>query len=177
LPLSEFGFSKQKKEKKKMATKWSGFFGYKAKHKDIDSVLKGSFIPVKAFSVKGGAKRLIDLASTDDLSLVSEFEQARNFKNISLYLPPAKNFEWLDLTEISIHHLPVSMFFFASGNIGQTVIHQFTLACKIAEITDSPSKTTDGGIKNIVLKVSMSLPETQLIHGSFQGSEFVEETW
>ena len=157
-------------------TKWEGYFGYKAKHKDIDSVLNASFIPVSYFSVKGGAKRIIDLSATDDLSLVSEFEQARSFKNISLFLPPTKNFEWLDLTEISIHHLPVIIYFFAQGKVGKTITHEFTLSCKNAEITESPSKKTNGG-KEIVLKVEMSLPEIRLIHNSPQGGEFVQEDW
>ncbi len=157
-------------------TKWEGYFGYKAKHKDINSELKASFIPVAGFSVKGGAKRFIDLTSTDDISLVSEFEQARNFKNIVVYLPPTHNFEWLDLIEISIHHLPVYIVFFAQGKIGQTLTHEFTLSCKTAEITESPSKMTNGG-KELVLKVNMVLPETNLIHGSPQGDDFVQEAW
>lgn len=157
-------------------TKWEGFFGYKAKHKDINSELKASFIPVSFFGVKGGAKRIIDLTVSDDLSLVSEFEQARSFKNIALYLPPTSNFEWLDLTEISIHRLSFLMVFFATGKIGETLMHEFTLSCKNAEITESPSKFTDSG-KGTVLKVSMALPETKLAHGSPQGDDFVREDW
>jgi len=157
-------------------TKWTGFFGYKAKHKDIDSVLKASFIPVSYFAVKGGAKRIIDLTATDDLSLVSEFEQARSFKNISLYLPPTSNFEWLDLTEISIHRLQFLMVFFASGKVGGTLAHEFTLSCKTAEITEAPGKMNDGS-KGTVLKISMALPETRLMHNSPQGGEFVQEDW
>jgi hypothetical protein len=53
---------------------WTGFLHYKAKHKDIDSELKALFVPVLLFAVKGGAKRIIDLTSTDDISLVSELE-------------------------------------------------------------------------------------------------------
>lgn len=157
-------------------TKWSGFFGYKAAHKDIDSVLKGTFIPVSYFSVKGGASRVIDLTASDDLSLVSELEQARNFKNISLFLQPTQNFEWLDLTEISIHRLQFSMFFFAQGKIKETLTHEFTLSCKNAEIVESPGKFTDGG-KGTVLRVSMTLPETKLTHGSIQNGELVRENW
>lgn len=157
-------------------TKWEGWFGYKAKHKDIDSTLNASFIPVSYFSVKGGAKRVIDLTATDDLSLVSEFEQARSFKNIALYLPPTSNFEWLDLTEISIHHLPFLMVFFAQGKIGGNITHEFSLVCKTAEITEAPGKFTDSG-KGTVLKVSMALPETMLTHSSPQGDDFVREDW
>ena len=157
-------------------TKWEGYFGYKAKHRDIDSVLRGNFIPVSYFAVKGGAKRVIDLTATDDLGLVSEFEQARSFKNIALYIPPTSNFEWLDLTEISIHHLQFMMVFFAQGKIGQTITHEFMLVCKTAEITEAPGKFTSGD-RGTVLKVSMALPETTLTHSSPQGDELVREDW
>jgi hypothetical protein len=158
-------------------TKWKGFLSYKAKHSDIDSVLKGSFVEVSYFSVKGGAKRIIDLTATDDLSLVSEFEQARSFKNISLYLPPTRDFEWHHLYEISHHGLPLSMAFFTAGNVGKTPTRQFTLTCENASISEQPAKKSNGG-KDVVLMVNMSLPETKLVHGSLRhDGEFVQEDW
>jgi hypothetical protein len=156
---------------------WGGYLNYKAKHKDIDSVLKGSFVTVNYFSVKGGAKRIIDLNATDDISMVSEFEQARSFKNIIFYLAPGNNFEWLDFTEASIHGLPISIVFFVGGHIGKTVTHQFTLTCLNAEIIEPPVEKTDSERSGKVLKLSLSLPETRLIHGSPQGSTVVEEDW
>lgn len=157
-------------------TKWTGFLSYKAKHADINSELKGSFVPVTQFSVKGGAKRKVDLTITDDLSLVSEFEQARSFKNISLYLSRTKGFEWHHLWEIADHGLPVSIAFFASGNIGRIVKHQFTLICQNAKITEQPAKEPDWG-KCEVLRVNLSLPEIKLVHGSYQNTEFVQDDW
>ena len=145
------------------AIEWSGFWTYKAKHSDIDSVLKASYVPVSLFLVQGGAKRIIDLTSTDDLSLVSEFEQTRNFKNDSLYLSPTQNFEWLDLTEVAIYKLPISIAFFTNGNIGDTIIHQFQLFCKNANITEMPGKRWDSDARANVLVVNFALPETRLI--------------
>lgn len=159
------------------AIEWSGFLTYKARHSDIDSVLKASFVPVSFFMVKGGAKRIIDLTSTDDISLVSEFEQARSFKNVALYLSPTQNFEWLDLTEVAIHKLPISIAFFTFGNIGNANIHQFKLLCKNAKITEMPGQRWDSVAKVNVLVVNFELPETRLIHGSNQGDEIVEENW
>ena len=156
---------------------WGGYLNYKAKHKDIDSVLKGNFVGVNYFSVKGGAKRIIDLTMPDDLSIVSELEQARSFKNIVFYLAPGSNFEWLDFTEASIHHLPVSIVFFLGGHIGSTVTHQFTLSCKNAEITEPPAERTDTVKGGKVLKLSLALPETKLIHGSPEGDTMTQEDW
>ena len=157
-------------------TNWSGFLTYRAKHTDIDSELKGSFVPVTQFAVKGGAKRKIDLTSADDISLVSEFEQARSFKNISLFLARTRGFEWHNLWEIAEHGLPVSIAFFTSGSVGKIVKNQFTLVCPNAKITDQPGKVLDWG-NNEMLRVNLSLPEIKLVHGSFQQSEFVEEDW
>ena len=156
---------------------WGGYLNYKAKHKDIESVLKGSFVPVNYFSVTGGAKRIIDLTTTDDISLVSEFEQARSFKNIIFYLAPGSNFEWLDFTEASIHQLPVSIVFFVGGHIGQTVTHQFTLICRNAAILEPPAEKTDSQKGGKVLKLNLALPETKLVHGAPQGDTVVEDEW
>lgn len=157
-------------------TKWIGTLTYRAKHTDIDSVLSSSFVPVTQFAVKGGAKRQVDLNLADDISVVSEFEQARMYKNISLYLPRTKGFEWHHLWEIAHHRLPLTIAFFTSGSIGKTVKHQFTLISENAKITDSPVKQLDWSNREM-LKVSLSLPETKLIHGSYQGSDLVEENW
>ncbi len=157
-------------------TKWKGTLTYRAKHTDIDSVIGAQFVPVTQFSVKGGAKRWIDLNITDDISLVSEFEQARSFKNIALYLPRTKGFEWHQLWEIADHGLPVTIAFFTSGNIGKTVKHQFTLISQNAKITGQPTRMPDWSGAE-VLRVELSLPEIKLVHGTYQGSEFVEENW
>lgn len=52
---------------------------------------RGDNIPVHSFMVDGGANRIITLASTDDIGVISELEQARSFKNITLFLSPNKN--------------------------------------------------------------------------------------
>jgi hypothetical protein len=52
---------------------------------------RGDNIPVHSFMVDGGANRIITLASTDDISIMSELEQARSFKNVTLFLSPNKN--------------------------------------------------------------------------------------
>jgi hypothetical protein len=157
--------------------KWRGFFSYKSEHQDIVSVLKGNSLPVAAFSVKGGRSRVIDLASPNDIDLAGEFLQARNFKNVTVFLSPTKGFEWLDLTEISIHRLPVLSVFFAQGKIGETVTHEFTLGSVKSRITEPPGKATVPEKGLTLMRVSISLPDPKLTHGSPQGSEFVQEEW
>ncbi|MEZ5426858.1 MAG: hypothetical protein R2747_11365 [Pyrinomonadaceae bacterium] len=49
-------------------------------------------IPVHSFEVNGGANRKINVHSTDEISISSEFEQARTHKNIIFYIPPTRDF-------------------------------------------------------------------------------------
>lgn len=58
-------------------------------------------IPAYAFEVDGGANRNILLDSTDDISITSELEQARTFKNLSVWVSRAeKKFNWKVFTEL-----------------------------------------------------------------------------
>jgi hypothetical protein len=153
---------------------WTGVFSYRARHREIDSVLNAAVVPVTHFSVNGGAQRVVDLGATDDISFVIEFAQARNYKNISLYLPPARNFEWLDLTEVAMHGLPLSISFSTAGTIGEKTAQTFELLCENARITEPPSRLSDVVAKTLVLVVRLSLPETKILHGSLQGGNLVE---
>lgn len=155
-------------------TQWSGFLSYKAQHADIDSVLKSNWVPVKSFSVQGGTVRRVDLSTTSDVGVALEIEQSRSYKNLSLFLPRTRGFEWHHLWEIADHGLPVAISFFTSGSIGNTPVHQFNLSCRTAKITSQPMKLSDWD-KNDVLKVSFSLPDIKIVHGSKQGGQFVEE--
>jgi hypothetical protein len=66
-------------------------------------------IPVNSFEVDGGANRKINLASVDEVSVSSEFEQARSLKNIIFYIPPTKDFLALKLVDMTRHGI-VEMF-------------------------------------------------------------------
>ncbi len=58
-------------------------------------------IPVNSFEVDGGANRKINLATVDEVSVSSEFEQARSLKNIIFYIPPTKDFLALKLIDLT----------------------------------------------------------------------------
>jgi hypothetical protein len=57
----------------------------------LEGESRGDNIPVHSFMVDGGTSRIIKLDSTNDISIMSELEQARSFKNITLFLSPNKN--------------------------------------------------------------------------------------
>lgn len=154
---------------------WTGILAYRANHRDITSVINATEIPVTHFSVNGGAKRIIELASADDISFSLELSAAKNYKNISLFLPPARKFEWLDLCEVAFHDLPLAISFSTFANNGKANTHTFNLLCENAKITELPSKVSDPVAGATVLAVRMSLPAPKILHGFYQGGEFVEE--
>src|SRR5262245_54034395 len=57
-------------------------------------------VPVKSFSVDGGANRTIDLKSTDDVSVASELEQARTHENLTVFIPPTNDFRAVKLVQL-----------------------------------------------------------------------------
>lgn len=60
-------------------------------HDEDKQIAHGNDIPVHSFMVDGGASRIITIDSTDNISIVSELEQARSFRGITLFLSPNKN--------------------------------------------------------------------------------------
>jgi hypothetical protein len=155
-------------------TKWSGYLSYVAQNAEIDSVIKSAWVPVKKFSVKGGTARDVDLGAGDGVSVALEMEEAKRFRNISLFLPPGRGFEWHQLWEIAEHGLPVSLSFFTSGSVGKTLTHQFNLMSDNARISEAPIKFSDWDSRD-VLKVNFALTDIKIVHGSRQGSHFAEE--
>jgi hypothetical protein len=108
-------------------------------------------------------------------ALMSEFEQARGFKNISLFLPTGRNFELLDLREICFHRLPVALSFYVQGTRGNTTIRRLTLVSRNASILSPPLKKSDGARGQDAWRVNFSLPDSQLLHAFGQEGGLVEE--
>ena len=65
--------------------RYKAFFSFKVEVDDTN-YWENDLLPVSMMQVDGGAKRIIDFRSTNDISLVSELEQARSSQNIILYL-------------------------------------------------------------------------------------------
>jgi len=84
--------------------KYKGFVNFRL----IDgeqTLFRNVNVPLSSFQVGGGATRVIDLRSTDDISLVAEFKEAQTFKNLSLYLSSTRDHKdmkaALDLTALA----------------------------------------------------------------------------
>ena len=162
-------------------TKWSGYLNYTAWDVEMDKLIIKNLVelhspgaPVAYFSVKGGVNRIIDLSSTEDISLTSEFEQARSFKNLTVHMPPNHGFSASDLMQIALKKLPLSIIFQVGGRVGRTLTQSLSLKCKDAKISTQPTKSEDEK-GNVFMVVKMDIPNAQLIHGFMRKNELVEE--
>ena len=66
------------------------YFGYTNAIGKREEIRK-SYLPLDSFSVVGGADRTIQLKSASDISITSELEQARAYKNITLFMSSEQN--------------------------------------------------------------------------------------
>ncbi len=148
---------------------WKGRFGYRAivlgvENKEVTLDVFDSQVPVAYFGVAGGAKRIIDLKSTDDMSLMSEFEQARKLSNLKLYLPPDSKFSSGELIDIAHNNTKFSMSLFVAAYSKKSVKYTLTLSCDDATFKFKPQKASVEG--KDYFWVSLDIPTVTLLHGT-----------
>jgi len=164
--------------------KWTGTFAYSAAYLSISGVmpkidiigLGSESVPISCFSVKGGPKRLINLATAHDLSVASEFEQARRFGNIGLYLSPKSVFSSGELIQIGAQDIAFGMTVVVSCRIGKTTTQSLMFGAKEARIAETPRRENDSQGKAYFF-VNVQFTECELVHISPQGKEQVAEVW
>ena len=122
-------------------------------------------IPVHSFEVEGGANRKINLNAADDVSISSEFEQARTFGNFILYIPPTKDFLALKLLGLSGNNYELFEFTFvvsmySSGRKIQTL----RITSEMASFREPPIPI---GSKPPLLMAKVRLVRPEILHGHF----------
>ena len=132
-------------------------------------------ISVQIFQVTGGAQRSIKLSSTDDISISSELEQARAFKNVVLFLPPTKDgsdmevalnlTNYFELKKTLLMSLVVERY--SSGKM----IEGLALLDGEATLLASPSVT-----EKRLLKLNINLPAAKLFRGTIKGRSMADPT-
>jgi hypothetical protein len=126
-------------------------------------------LTVDSFEVQGGASRVIDLKTTDDISLASEFEQARTFKNITLYLPPTSDHRDMEaalaLTEIAINKSKVNVMVSVQRFEKAKMLEGLALIDQEATLKKRPQT-----VPPHLLMVEINLPAGQLYRGKIQGT-------
>jgi len=153
--------------------KWTGVFAYSANDLIISGVmpkiqivnLGAAPVPISYFSVTGGAERKIKLSEASDLSIASELEQARSYKNIRLYLSPKSVFSTGELLEIALKGLTVGMTIVVSCQVGKTVTQTLMLGSSDAKIAETPISRKDS-FGNEYFFVNLNFTESELVHTS-----------
>lgn len=139
------------------------------------SLVDLSKIPVRSFSVVGGTSRSIDLDSTDEFSMGNEFEQARRYNNITLFVPPTKDFTAVKLFTLRSSGLKFfTLFFQVSIHSGGQLTQSLILETSHAWLLKNP---TPVGNKEALLMLEVRFNNVQLLHGKLnqKSHEFVHE--
>lgn len=116
--------------------------------------------------VVGGATRTINLDSTNDISITSELEQARQFKNITIFMSPSPTSEDMEvaveLTDFVIRKRSILFDFHVGKYSSGKLIEELNLVDENAAISKTP---TLGLGRSLVIEVS--LPSTGLTDATY----------
>lgn len=123
-----------------------------------DKDFKGAAVPVNSFEVAGGAKRIIDLDSKAEMNIASEMEDAKTFKNLTLFLSSADGLAAARLEEAFAGRKQLRIFFRVEVFSGPTMTKAFTLISEAATVKKHPSAAGDKKL----LKVELSVPDAKL---------------
>lgn len=122
-------------------------------------------IPVHSFEVEGGANRKINLTSTDEMSISSEFEQARAHANFIFYVPPTKDFLAVKLMNLSTTNFQLFDFtFVVSAYSNGKMIKTLRIISEMASFREAP---TPVGNTPPLLMVKVRLVKPDLMHGQY----------
>jgi len=84
--------------------KYKGYVNFRL-HDGEQILFRNIDVPLASFQVQGGTTRIVNLRSTDDISLVAEFKEAQTYKNLALYMSSTTDHKdmkaALDLTAIA----------------------------------------------------------------------------
>ncbi len=132
-------------------------------------------LPVRSFSVVGGTSRSIDLDSADEISIGNEFEQIRTYRNVTLFIPPSKDFTAVKLVTLrssglKFFTLAFTVDIYADGKRTQTL----TFASSKAWLAKNPIPV---GNKEALLMMEVHFDSGAMLHGKLnkRTGEFVHK--
>ncbi len=119
--------------------------------------------PVCSFSVEGGTSRSIDLDSASSISIGNEFGQARTYNNITLFLPPKKDFTAAKLFSLRSGGLRFfTMLFQVNVFAGGVRIETLILLSTNAWLRRNPIPV---GNKQALLMLDIGFNQVEILHG------------
>jgi hypothetical protein len=158
-----------------MAMNYKGEFSYISFVKKIDKYVGGPSVAISSFSVVGGSRRTINLKATNDFSISSEFEQARQYKNITLFMPPTSGGDDMkvavELTENAGTKNPLILYFDIEKYANGKRIEMFRIIDFGASIKKPPQIVAEG-----LLMIEVSLGTPQIGYGESNSKGEIELT-
>ena len=130
-----------------------------------DSKIKISGLQVFSFQVSGGATRTVHLNSAEESDVAFELEDARDFKNLHIFISPTEGIAATQLGEAFIGKLEFEAVFQVESRNGSTKLKGFALASDHAVIQRHP--VTVQRKEQRMLKIEMSLPDPYLLQVSY----------
>jgi hypothetical protein len=120
--------------------KYLAKFDYRANTDD------GTFVPdvpLAKMEVNGGSNRIITFSSSNDFSLGNELEQAKEYKNIVLYMPPTDGGldmqVALDFTAIANKGLHFNFLIMIEKlTARQNIVEAYVVSCSDAKLKNPP---------------------------------------
>ena len=126
-------------------------------------------VPVHSFEVDGGTERRIDLTSSDELTIGSEFEQARTYTNFVFYILPTKDFMAVRLMNIAqTNGKHFNLTFNVSVIADGKVIRKLNLESYAARFLEAPLYVAG---EPPLLKARVRLQYIRLEHGQSNGQD------
>ncbi len=120
-------------------------------------------VPVHSFEVEGGASRKINLTSTNESSISSEFEQARTHTNFIFYIPPTKDFLAVKLISLSTPNWQLFEFTFVVNTYSKgKKIQTLRITSEMASFREPPAPI---GSTPPLLMAKVRLVRPELLHG------------
>lgn len=127
-------------------------------------------IPVAMMQVDGGTSRIIDFSSTDDISLISELEQARTLNNIILYLAATRGNAdaraVYELTNLNKEHFLVEMILVIERFLSGKLLEGVAIYSGFCIVTNPPVPA----LKNTFV-TRLAISQTQLLRGKIVNHE------
>jgi hypothetical protein len=139
------------------------------------SSMENQDVPVAQLSVAGGTNRVIDFSSADDVSIVSELEQARSNKSLAFHISSndgAKAMKaTVDLMNVAMEvNTTVALVLSIEKLLGKRKLEGFTAVSDIATIPFLPRMAAGN-----TLEVSFVLENLRVYQGLFRRGAKIRE--
>lgn len=136
-----------------------------------DKKVKIDDLPVLSFQVRGGATRTVHLNSAQDTDVAFELDDARDFKNIQIFIPPTEGIAVAQLGEAFIFNRQLLALFVMESFNGHNRLKAFVLRSDKAVITRQPVAVQRQEART--LKIEMVLPEPSLREMVYTGKSSI----